>query len=60
MIPGKATPAQIEKVMKDLGVTANRLPSAEDVEKLKTAKLISLFNPNFGICFRESTNRDKG
>ena len=48
MIPGKATPAQIEKVMKDLGVTANRLPSAEDVEKLKTAKLISLFNPNFG------------
>ena len=48
MIPGKATPKQIENAMKELGVTANRLPSAEDIENLKKAKLISLFNPRFG------------
>lgn len=48
MIPGKATPKQIENAMKELGVTANRLPSAEDIENLKKAKLISLFNTRFG------------
>jgi len=48
MIPGKATPAQIEKAIKELGVSANRLPSDKDVEFLKEARIISLFNPNFG------------
>jgi len=48
MIPGKATPAQVEAVMKELGITANRLPSDVDIENLKTARLISLFTPKFG------------
>lgn len=48
MIPGKATPAQIEAVMKELGVTANRLPSDVDIENMKQARLISLFTPKFG------------
>jgi hypothetical protein len=48
MIPGRATPVQIEVVMKELGVTANRLPSDVDIENMKQARIISLFTPKFG------------
>jgi SPP1 gp7 family putative phage head morphogenesis protein len=48
MIPGRATPVQIEAVMKELGVTANRLPSDVDIENMKQARIISLFTPKFG------------
>lgn len=48
MIPGRATAAKIDDVMKELGVTANRLPSEKDVEFLKGSRIISLFSPNFG------------
>jgi SPP1 gp7 family putative phage head morphogenesis protein len=48
MIPGRATAAKIDDVMKELGVTANRLPSDADVENLKKSRIISLFSPNFG------------
>lgn len=48
IIPGKATPEQIKSVMKELGVKANRLPTVEDIEALKEARIISLFLPRAG------------
>lgn len=48
VIPGKATPEQISEVMKELGIKANRLPSAEDLALLKENRIISLFSPDFG------------
>ncbi len=44
MIPGKATPAQIQEVMKDLGITANRLPSQADIDLLRDNQILALFH----------------
>lgn len=44
MIPGKATPAQIREVMKDLGLAANRLPSQADIDLLRDNQILALFN----------------
>jgi SPP1 gp7 family putative phage head morphogenesis protein len=59
MIPGKATPAQIEAAMRELGITANRLPSAQDIENLKTGRIISLFTPKFGSTLTKTPDEIK-
>ena len=44
MIPGKATPAQIQEVMKDLGIAANRIPSQADIDLLRDNQVLALFH----------------
>lgn len=47
MIPGKATPTAIKDAMKEIGVTARRMPSPKDVNALRDSKVIALFRQEF-------------
>lgn len=58
MIPGKATPRQVQEAMSKLGITANRVPTAEDVERLKVNRILALLKPEYKTSSKLNSLKD--
>lgn len=58
MIPGKATPKQIQEAMAKLGISANRVPTMEDVERFKVNKVLALLKPEYKTTSKVNTLKD--
>lgn len=58
MIPGKATPQQIQQAMSKVGITANRVPSAQDIELLKINRVLAVLKPEYKTTSRANTLKE--
>jgi len=58
MIPGRATPTQVQEAMSKLGITANRVPTAEDVERLKVNRILALLKPEYKTSSKLNSLKD--
>jgi len=58
VVPGKATPRQIQEAMSKLGITANRVPTVEDVERLKVNRILALLKPEYKTSSKLNSLKD--